>query len=425
LAYRGEKLAAPTPFLDFGADRIRHGMSGAPVLDLVTGQVVAMLAITKSETIPDGGLGIPWAELQSRLPDVSVANNEYHRRDRTWLAAVTEDTALPTMRHRSSVFGLDFDVGGARLASCSADRTARLWDSRTGEELACFMHPGLNLPRVNRPRIYDVALSPDGELLATASIDARLWSMKTCRELGRVRHHVTGLRSEVYYFMTKVAFSFSPAGRFLATATAESARVWSLDTKEEQLNVKHRFGNALVLRNVKLAPYSVALSREELRLAVARGPILSVWDVETREEIFRTRLSSSLNWFTTVAISLNGRYVLTGGATIALWDGYSGELLTQAHTDSPVTSIACTPAAEYAMYAEQNGAVRVLSTANWSELGRWQYSPVPLVANLFNGHAGPYGVASPCVAIDSLGRLAAIGGGDGTVRVINLLSMLS
>lgn len=261
-------------------------------------------------------------------------------------------------------------------------------------------------------------------LVVNAGADARLWSIETCRELGRVKHHITGLRSRPYYFMTKVSFSFSPAGRFLATATAESARVWSLDTEDEWLNVKHRFRNPIVFHDILQAPYSIAFSREKLRLAVVRGPILSVWEVETKEEICRVRLPSSLNWFTTAAISLDGKYVLTGGATVALWDGSSGELLTQMHVDSTVTSMACTPAADYAMFADKSGEVRVVSTANWGELARWQCSPVPVSANLFNGQAGPYGVASPCVAIDSLGRLAAIGGGDGTVRVINLLSML-
>src|SRR5207244_2704538 len=111
-----------TPFLDFGADRIRHGMSGGPVLDLVTGRVVAILVASKSQAIPDGGLAVPWAGLRARLPEVTNANEEYHRDNRSWLAAAMEDTQSPTMRHKSLILGLDFDPSGDRLASGSADR---------------------------------------------------------------------------------------------------------------------------------------------------------------------------------------------------------------------------------------------------------------------------------------------------------------
>lgn len=409
LRYRGQKLAAPTPFLDFGADRIRHGMSGGPVLDLATGQVIAVLVASKSQAIPDGGLGIPWVELRERLPEVTSANEEYHRRDPTWLVAATEDAQLPTMRHMQSVFGLDFDSSGTRLASCSLDRTAKLWDSRTGQELRSFSHPGIaGMPRP----IFSVSFSPDGTRLATANTNALLWSIRTGRELGRVNHRA-GFTPNNAENITKA--SFSPSGRFLATAASESVRVWPVETGGTPwLTIVHNFSTYVV----DPASYTMAFSHDGLRLAVVRGPILSVWEVEAKERIFTGRLPSSLNWFTAVAISRNGDRVLTGGSTLAIWDVSSGELLTQTHASSEITSLACTPDADYVMVAEKKGVVRVVRPFGWVELERWQCSPLQRRAiRSFKG--------SPCVAVDSLGRLGAIGSGDGTVRIINLLSILS
>ena len=60
-----------------------------------------------------------------------------------------------------------FSPDGRLLATASQDGTARLWDLATGDCLRTITGP-----------ILDVAFSPDGTLLATASLDntARLWN---------------------------------------------------------------------------------------------------------------------------------------------------------------------------------------------------------------------------------------------------------
>src|SRR5262249_23699625 len=74
-----------------------------------------------------------------------------------------------------------FSPDGTRLATTSTDRTARIWDARTGQELLAL--------RGHTGEVWSVAFSPDGTRLATASRDrtARLWDARAGQELLALR----------------------------------------------------------------------------------------------------------------------------------------------------------------------------------------------------------------------------------------------
>jgi len=58
---------------------------------------------------------------------------------------------------------------GKTIATASADKTARLWDTATGQEIMTL--------RGHEADIYAVAFSPDSRILVTGSADrtARVW----------------------------------------------------------------------------------------------------------------------------------------------------------------------------------------------------------------------------------------------------------
>src|SRR5262249_28850198 len=105
--------------------------------------------------------------------------------------------------HDEHLYTYTFSPDGARLATTSSDRTARVWDAATGTLLAtCRGHANT---------VTRAAFSPDGARLVTASTDGMVWQWDA--QTGDAveppyRRHASHLYSAVY----------SPDGQCVASA---------------------------------------------------------------------------------------------------------------------------------------------------------------------------------------------------------------
>ena len=114
--------------------------------------------------------------------------------------------------HASAVYSASFTPDGKRIVTAGGyDRTARVWDSSNGKELAVL--------KGSASQVNSVSFSPHGERLVTASGDgtARVWDSSRGKELALLRGHTF----EVWQA------SFSPDGKSIVTASDDgTARIW-------------------------------------------------------------------------------------------------------------------------------------------------------------------------------------------------------
>ncbi|MGH8906489.1 MAG: WD40 repeat domain-containing protein, partial [Egibacteraceae bacterium] len=116
-----------------------------------------------------------------------IASASADRTVRVWDAVTGQQLGQPLTGHANWVYGVAFSLDGARIASTSDDRTVRIWEAATGQQLG--------QPLTGHTRaVRGVAFSPDGTRIASASQDhtIRLWPLRldawvalACERVGR------------------------------------------------------------------------------------------------------------------------------------------------------------------------------------------------------------------------------------------------
>jgi TPR repeat protein len=140
-----------------------------------------------------------------------VATASDDKTARVWDAA--SGRQLMILRgHANRVWSAAFSRDGQRILTASADKTARIWDAVTGrEDMLLSGHADL---------VASAVFSPDGQRVLTASADrtARIWDASRGHELKRLDGHTEGV----------VSAGFSTDGQRIVTASDDhTARIWS------------------------------------------------------------------------------------------------------------------------------------------------------------------------------------------------------
>jgi WD40 repeat protein/class 3 adenylate cyclase len=227
-----------------GGDAKAHlwDVAGREIAEFDTGEII------HATFSPDG----------SRIATASLAG-------RVLIWDVASRSEIARLKFPGGLLKVQFSPKGDLLAASSTDGTARLWNAATGAEVATIETSGRQVV-FNRDgdlvlaatsdnaahlletdgtelkklvghegRITGAAFSPDGQLVATASLDhaARIWSVKDGSSVAILRGHGDEL--------TKV--SFSPDGQSLLTASRDgTVRIWSVPDGTERVVLKGHSG---------------------------------------------------------------------------------------------------------------------------------------------------------------------------------------
>lgn len=280
--------------------------------------------------------------------------------------------------HSSWVTSLAFSPDGQLLASGSLDDSIRLWKVAEGE-----------IARVltgHTKAVNCVAISPDGHLLVSGSDDRslRLWQVQT----GQVLRVLPGHARDV------IAVAISPDGQLLASGSEDrTVRLWKLANGEQ---IRAFSGMAGIVR-------SIAISADNQTLA--SGGLdnqIKLWNISTGA-INRT-LSGHFNSVMTVAMTPDGQTIASGSKdkTIRLWNLRTGEPIRTltGHSDV-VNSIAISPDGKTLISGSSDQTIKL-----------WNWATGDLIGTLL-GHTNPV----TAVAISPNGKWFASGSSDNTVRI--------
>jgi WD40 repeat protein len=201
--------------------------------------------------------------------------------------------------HERAVTAVDWSRGGDRIATASADRTARIWDASTRRQLLVLPHDD---------DVRTVAWSPDGRQVATMSADrtARTWDAMTGEQRLILRGH-----SEAGW-----GVAWSPAGDRLATSSNDNTtRIWDAVTGAE----------LVTLRGHEDHVERAAWSPDGTRIAtVSSDASVRIWDTFSGQQLMLLKGHSlqvrGVSW------SPDGRLVASSSndATIRIWDALTG-----------------------------------------------------------------------------------------------------
>ena len=186
--------------------------------------------------------------------------------------------------------------------------------------------------------IGSVAISPNGEILASGSDDKtiKLWNLKTGEEIVTLAGHSR--------FVKSVAFSSD--GAILASASDDrTIKLWNVATGEE---IRTLSGHSHAVKSVAFSPQgSGGFGNPPLLASGSWDKTVKLWDTNTGEII--CTLTGHQLQITSIAFSLDGKLLASGSfdRTVRLWDLSSREnsrvLYTLKGHSWPVFAIAFSP----------------------------------------------------------------------------------
>jgi WD40 repeat protein/tetratricopeptide (TPR) repeat protein/tRNA A-37 threonylcarbamoyl transferase component Bud32 len=276
----------------------------------------------------------------------------------------------------------------------------------------------------NSPTGHDIALSPDGRMVATACGDGvvRLWDtatgkllgkpLGTSRQPGRLPsedRHGGGLSEAPLDVDPVFRIAFSPDGRWIADGSLRGrVRLWEISSGRLLRELQHHDGShdkalissrGAILTNNGIMALAFRPDGKML-MAAGKGGMIRLWDPATGKRLTDLNNPGDVNW---AVFSPNGESLLVGcvlnnpkgvpiGGVAVLWDTTTGKpRYNPLRQVGPVSSIAFSPDGRlfatgcyYTMGDRSVGEAQLWDTGTGKQIGdpsRFQHMVVVVAFN--------------------------------------------
>lgn len=293
------------------------------------------------------------------------------------LAEQRANTALRLQGHTGVITSASYSPDGTKILTTSKDHTARVWDARTGVQLA----PSLD----HDDEVVSGVFSSDSKRIATGTEDGKVtvWDAGTGKRLA----------TSMQFLGSAWSVSFSPDGKIVAASSDEGkARTWDATT-----------GKPLSpLIEYHEAAYHVSFSSDGKTFLIATGDNFA--DLRDPRTGIRIRQLRRGNDIYSAQFSPDNKRIVTACAdsTAEIWDAQNGTPIGAVMSHGfGVGAAEFNSDASLIVTASKDHAVRIWSTSN-------DKLTVPPLQ-----HPAPVGRAS--FSLDS--KLVATVAGDKAVRL--------
>lgn len=266
--------------------------------------------------------------------------------------------------HTGYIWSIAFRPDGKVFASGGDDKTARLWDVNTRQQIRTF--------RIDLYHESNIVFSLDGKMLASGGqsddrySNVHLWDADTGKRLRTFSGH-TGAVTDL---------AFHPDGKMLASVSGgTTVRLWNVSTGQQIRTLTEQIKIETPAGHVRRCD-SVAFSLDGNTLVSAGGfrNTVSMWDVNTGQQIGLLTINDYLKqqlkvvngkvptYITgsEVAFSPDGNTIAcTGPASVHLWDTDSGQyhrmLYNEQDTPIGTSDLAFSPDGSTIVYTGRQG----------------------------------------------------------------------